>query len=240
MPAHPEWVFPPPEGKKHIVEWFNKNVFVFKVCCVVFFFCNVAAHTSTVCKSSKHQSAFLFWLWIWLMSILPLTERWCRWWVCRTGRPQLWFSKLKLTTNLPTHRWQGTRYRAATSPVCLRPVSWPQVFSTKRLTCLDERSVMPLMRCPSFEAEESFAEPGWESSDRRLGRAVRVFSTTSLILSARIRPRQLLIPRHGVTHLSMPATPWRDEHSCLLNAPKHLILAGRSHCFGLADWMRRS
>lgn len=50
------------------------------------------------------------------------------------------------------------------------------------LTCLDVSSVIPLMRFPSLELVDSFAEPGWESKEKRLGRAVSVFSTTSLIL----------------------------------------------------------
>lgn len=54
-----------------------------------------------------------------------------------------------------------------------------------KLTCLEVSSVIPRIRFPSFDVEDSLAAPGWESNDRRLGRAVRVLSTTSLILPAR-------------------------------------------------------
>lgn len=90
----------------------------------------------------------------------------------------------------------------------------------KTLTCLDVRSVMPLMRCPSFEVEDSLAEPGWESNDRRLGRAVRVFSTTSLILSAKNLLRQRVVHPHSINHLSIPAMSLRGTRICLSNAPK--------------------
>uniref|UniRef100_A0A0E9WCW8 Secreted protein n=1 Tax=Anguilla anguilla TaxID=7936 RepID=A0A0E9WCW8_ANGAN len=48
-------------------------------------------------------------------------------------------------------------------------------------SCLEVSSVTLLIRFPNFEVAESFPAPGCGSSDRRLGRAVSVFSTTSLI-----------------------------------------------------------
>ena len=50
-----------------------------------------------------------------------------------------------------------------------------------KLTCLDVNSVIPLIRVPSLEVEDGL--PGEGSEDSRLGSAVSVLSTTSLILT---------------------------------------------------------
>lgn len=123
--------------------------------------------------------------------------------------------------------------------------TWAPIFED-RLTCLDVSSVIPLMRFPSLEVEDSFADPGWESKDRRLGRAVRVFSTTSLILAAKSRARQRAVFLHNKLKES-PVHPGRSiwhkgGGSCLLNtrkAQKRTIISPPvGHCFDSADWAR--
>lgn len=135
------------------------------------------------------------------------------------------FFNLKLYRCLQRAGFGVSMCRLATAP----QLFYPSVLTSclihlwalaERLTCLDVRSVMPLMRCPSFEVEDSLAEPGWESNDRRLGRAVRVFSTTSLILSAKNLPRQRVVHPHSINHLSIPAMSLRGTRICLSNAPK--------------------
>lgn len=90
----------------------------------------------------------------------------------------LWISPLYILKTRPSFyvskRWFGKLTRNA----------FEQALEDT-LTCLDVSSVIPLMRFPSLELVDSFAEPGWESKERRLGRAVSVFSTTSLILETK-------------------------------------------------------
>ena len=54
-------------------------------------------------------------------------------------------------------------------------------YKYNKLTCLDVSSVIPLIRVPSLEVEDGL--PGEGSEDSRLGSAVSVLSTTSLILT---------------------------------------------------------